>query len=181
MNHLSVVCNEPEGPIERHVTPIIFTEDNVKKFYEKASKFPVLFGKPLNSLEDFLPRFFTYDSQGIPHLKGPIWQVDDFVGVFYLTDLYVHEATAHFVFFDGRFKGRHQLVKQMIKEVMKESSFVRLNVEIPLYAGKAVFKFVSDIGFTLEGRKRANAFYKGKWFGSNLYGLLRSEVLKDGS
>jgi RimJ/RimL family protein N-acetyltransferase len=178
---LSVVCEEREGEVRREVSPFIFTPESTRKLYSVASQFPVLFGKPLNSIEDFLIRFFWYTDDGLPHLRGPVWVVDDFVGIFYLTDLKEDEATAHFAFFDKKFWGRHKLVKAMVRHTFQSYGYRRLNVVIPSYAGKKVFKFVSDLGFTLEGRKREDAFYKGSWFDSNLYGILRSEVLKDGS
>lgn len=178
---LSVVCDEKSGPIERHVYPVIFTPENLNLFYERASKFPVLFGREIRGPEDFFRRFFYIDGAGLPVLHGPIWQVDDFVGVFYLTDIYEFEATAHFAFFDARFFGRHKLVRAMLEKVFRSYGFLRLNVEIPTYSGKKVFQFVSDLGFALEGRKRKCAPYKGALFDINLYGILRDEVVKDGS
>lgn len=175
-----MVCEEPEGKVIREVSPIIFTPESIKCFYDKASKFPVLFGKELKNMEDFTARFFWYDSQGLPHLYGPIWKIDDFIGVFYLTDLYKTEATAHFAFFDRRFRGRRELVLRMIQETFKASEFIRLNVEIPKYAGNAVTTFVESLGFQREGRKRRCAFFDNQWFDSNTYGILRSEVLPDG-
>ena len=127
-----------------------------------------------------MSRFFYLDSQGLPHLYGPIWKVDDYVGVFYLSDLYRYEATAHFAFFDRRFRGRDKMVREVIRQVFDSSEFQRLNVEIPAYAGAATVKFVRALGFRKEGLKRSCALFKGKWFDANLFGILRHEVLEDG-
>lgn len=180
ISDLSVVCHEPEGTFQRNVSMVSFTPRNLKRFYEQASQFPILFGRPLTGFNDFVSRFIWWEDGGIPHLHGPVWQIDDFVGVFYLNDLYVDEATAHFAFFDRRLKGRQALVKRLIREVFATSSLNRINVEIPYYARNAIRKFVIDVGFQLEGKKRQCRFYEGRWFDADQFGILRSEVL-DGS
>jgi RimJ/RimL family protein N-acetyltransferase len=173
---LSVVCDEPEGKVTRHVYPLMFTPENLVRFYEAASQFPVLFGKPIASIEEFLSYVLTFDKDGIPSLNGAFWVVDDFVGVLYLTNISERDADAHFAFFDKRFRGRHNLIKGMLRHVFQNYGFRRLSAQLPEYIGKPSLKFVSGLGFSLEGKKRDAARYHDKDFGLLLYGILASEV-----
>ena len=185
---VSVLCKEgrdKEGVIIRHVYPLIFTEENLVKLWDKISQFPIIFGKQLKSIKDFNRYFFTMRDKN-PWPTGLFWVIDDFIGVFYLTEIFTHEADAHFTFFDKRLEGREELTRQMIIHLLKEfPTLNRINVSIPCYANDKVFKFVSRVGFTSEGRKRKNTWWKEKWFDSVQFGILRSEILpeesKDGS
>lgn len=175
---LSVVCDEPEGSVTRHVYPLIFTPENLVRFYEAASQFPVLFGKPIRTIEEFLSYVLTFDSNGTPSLNGSFWIVDDFVGILYLTNITEREADAHFAFFDKRFRGRRELIRQMIQHVFQTYGFVRLTAQLPEYIGKPTLKFVSGLGFSLEGKRRNAARYHDKDFGILMYGILASEVAR---
>lgn len=174
---LSVVCDEPGGKVTRNVYPLLFTPENIKKFYEKVSQFPVLSGKPIGSLKEFLDYVIQYTESGEPELKGVFWVIDDFVGVFYLTNIYPDEADAHFAFFDRRFKGRDKLVKEMMKYTFSTYKFHRISAHLATYIGKNVMRFVSAIGFSLEGKRREAVEYHGKKFDMLMYGILATEVL----
>lgn len=174
---ISVVCNERKGPVTRTIKPLVFTPDNLRKFWEKSSQFPVIFGKRLESFEDFSRYFFTERGDSIS-TTGLFWVVDDFIGVFYLTEIFPEQADAHFTFFDRKLEGRELLTIEMMKHVFEEfPTFNRLNVSLPCYVNDKVFQFVSRIGFKLEGRKRACSYWKGKWFDAVQYGILRKELL----
>lgn len=177
---MKVICKEPEGEVERTVWPFSFTKENTLKLYEKAKQFPVLFGRPLNGLEDFTSFFITQNLSGDAEPMGLIWIVDDFVGMFYVNDITDTEANVHYSFFDRRHKGRDGLVRAMAQKLFNDYKFVRLNAYIPTYAGLRVRLFVEKCGFHLEGRKRKSAWWKDRWFDTHLFGLL-PEDLKDGS
>lgn len=154
---LSVVCNEPSGPIERHVTKFVFSEENIKKFYEQSQKFPKIFGRTTAAtIEEFLDMFFFLDKDGFWQTNNLFYIVDDFVGVLSLTNIYhPHDALMHFTFYDRRLKGRNELLREMIKYVIREYEFNRLSCEIPTYAPKTVLHFVSEhLGLVLEGKRR---------------------------
>lgn len=173
---LTVTCREHKGVHERSVYPLIFTGESLKRFWEESNKFPVLFGHNNVTLEEFQERFFTAN-EGQVWPRGLHWIIDDWVGMFYLTDIYETEADAHFTFFDKKLEGREELTRKIIEHVFKEFfTFQRLNVSIPCYVNSKVFKFVRDVGFRAEGRKRNCALYKGKWFDSIQFGLLRGEL-----
>lgn len=181
---ISIKCFEKKTLVQRNVYPLIFTPENLQKFWNHAKEYDVLFGKRLHSISDFNQHFFT-ERNGQPWLTGLFWVVDDFVGVFYLTEIFEHQADAHFTFFDKRLHGREELTRSMMKYVFEQfPTFTRLNVTIPCYVSDKVFQFVDRVGFKAEGRKRKTSMWKGKWFDSVLYGVLREELItgvKDGS
>lgn len=180
---ISVECVEPEGTFVRQVRPLIFTVENIKKFWEVAKKYPTLYGKEiLADPQEFINIFLTKDDNGNYTSSGLFWVVDDFIGVFYITDIRfdMSDALVHYSFFDRRQKGRVKLVKEMVKYVFNKYKFERLSAEMPNYALPASRHFVVDCGFVYEGKKRKAASYKGDKFDVNLYGILPSEALKNG-
>lgn len=180
---LSVECNEPEGKCIRNVRPLIFTIENLKRFWEVAKQFPTLYGREiLDNPEEFIKIFLTEKEDGQYTSDGLFWVVDDFVGVFYITDIRfdLSDALVHYSFFDRRQHGRKQLVQEMIKYVMDKYKFERLSAEIPNYTGSVARHFAVDVGFIYEGKKRKAAHYKGDKFDVNLYGILPSEVKNNG-
>lgn len=178
---LSVVCEEPEGTVTRHVYPLIFTPENIDKFWNKAKKHRTLYGKEIPNLTEFMNLFFWDHPKGREYgimANGLFWVVDDFEAVFYITDIRKFEdCLVHYTFFSGRHKGREKLVKEMLHYLFEVYQFNRLSAEIPCYAVPQARKFAQALGFIYEGKRRACATYKGEKFDVNLYGLLRSEFL----
>lgn len=171
----TAICNEPEGTVERGVYPLIFTPENLQKFWDKAKQFPTIYGMEIKDVSDFY-NLFVNQSDGNLSLNGLFWVIDDFVGVFYLTDITGTEASVHYSFFDRRHKGRVPLVKKMLKFVFEKYKFRRINASIPLYTRPFTRHFASNIGFTLEGKKRKASFFKGDWYDVLQYGMLMEEV-----
>lgn len=179
---LTSECVEPEGTFIRKVRPLIFTVENLQKFWEVAKKFPTLYGKEhLNDAGEFMKLFITEKDGGYSS-NGLFWVIDDFVGVFYVTDIRwnLSDALVHYSFFDRRQHGRLKLVREMLKYVFTKYKFERLSAEIPNYTGHVARHFAVDVGFIYEGKKRKAANYKGSKFDVNLYGILPSEVMKNG-
>ena len=179
----SVMCDEPEGKIVRYVRPLIFTEENIIKFWECAKAFPSLYGKQiLSDPESFANIFMRMNNNGEYELNGLLWVIDDFVGVFYLSDIEYDRdipinANVHYTFFDRRHRGRKNLCKTMVEYVFNRYKFRRLSIEIPNYSKDATRHFALDIGFHYEGKRRKAAKYKDDWFDVNLYGVLSEEAL----
>ena len=183
---VSEMCDEPEGNMLRHVWVFKFTPENIEKLWEKCSKFPVIFGNVVSSKAAFLNYFLGMEGDKIVP-KGLFFIVDDFVGVYYMTNIIPEQdALVHYSFFDRRHHGRLELTKAMLKYVFAEYGFERLSVEIPMYTathnGKKdnkfinAFQFVERLGFKYEGRKRKAIKYKNEWFDVKLFGLLKTEV-----
>lgn len=172
---VSALCEEKGGTIERHVYPLVFTPENLQKFWEKAKEFPTLYGMEIKEVSDFMNLFLGQEGDHL-EAKGLFWVVDDFSGVFYISDITEGECNVHYTFFDRVHNGRHNLTKKMLKYIFSRYKFRRVNVSIPLFASKYTRFFVTEIGFKLEGRKRKAAFFKGQWFDIMQYGLLVEEV-----
>lgn len=174
---LHATCDEPEGRMVRSVYPLDLSIENLRTFWEKAKQFDHLFTKEIR--EDFTKFINMLIKQGPDGITstGLFWVIDDFVGVFYLTDIQPEvDALVHYTFFDGRHRGRELLVKEMLKYIFTRYKFQRLTAEAPLYATPQLFKFAEKIGFVKEGRRRSSVPFDGDWFDMNLYGILREEV-----
>lgn len=173
---MKVICREPEGEVTRHVWPFAFTKENTLKLYEQASKFPVLFGRKLDGLEDMLKFFITQNLSGDAEPQGLLWVVDDFKGMFYMNDITDIDANVHYSFFDRRHKGREPLVRAMLRQLFDEYKFVRLNAYVPAQAGIGVRLFVERCGFKMEGRRRKASWWKDRWFDVYMYGILPEDL-----
>ena len=173
---MKALCTEPDGAVERNVWPFTFTPEATLQLYEEASKFPILFGKKLESLDDFLAYFVTQNLSGDAEPTGLLWIVGDFLGMFYLEGITAEEATVHYTFFDRRHKGREPLVRMMVEHVFNKYKFTRLNAEIPAYVGMGPRLFAEKCGFRLEGRKRKASWWKGERFDTYCYGILPEDM-----
>lgn len=177
---LVVECKEPDKTVVRSVRPFELTNANGIRFWEEASKFPRIFNTiPTANAPEFLDAFFKWDEvrqQAV--CDSLLWVVDDFVGVFSLTNIYhPDDALMHFTFFDKRIRGREELVREMIKYVFDSYGFHRLSAELPAYASKVVLKFITDkVGLNLEGRKKKAIQLNGDRADILLYGITKEEV-----
>jgi RimJ/RimL family protein N-acetyltransferase len=170
------VCREPEGDFLRIATPFLFTPDNINELWNKVNKFPTLMGKEINDLADMVDFFVKDHGNGSLESRGLCAQIDDLVGIFWLTDIeWPKQASIHYTFFDRRHKGRIDLCKEAIKYIFSKYKFHRIYTQVPLYA-RAPMKFVESIGFIKDGRLRSNTYFKGEWYDSNVYSILESEV-----
>lgn len=185
----SCICPEPEGSIIRYVYPMPLTPQNVKLFWEKARVFKTLFTKELNQdFHSFTETLLSGDVDNVTS-NGLFWRVDDFVGIFYVTDITEYDANIHYTFFDRRHKGRHNLVRSMIKYGFNKYGFHRVSAAIPYHVSKkedkdkealnqGVFSFIKSVGLVPEGRKREAALFDGEWFDVQLFGILKQETEK---
>lgn len=177
---LSVVCHEPEGARELFVYPLHFHAEELRKFYDQASKFPVLFGKKLDNMSDFLNYVLLENLSGEPEPAGLYWKIldknDTYIGVFFMDHITHDEADVYYSFFDKRHRGREVLVKEMLRYIFHQFRFIRSNVSIPAYAGMGPRKFIERCGFKIEGRKRKACFWRGDRFDVHCYGILREEL-----
>lgn len=175
---VTCLCKEPEGDILREVRLLQFTPSNISKFYHEVSKYKTLFRWEIGgSLRKFMDRLVREGPNGTIVPTGVFYVVDDFVGVFYMTDIEIGvEASVHYSFFNGRHRGRLPLVKAMMRYAFNTYDFRRLNTEIPAYASERTRNFTTEwLGFKLEGIKRKVSEKDGKFFDMNLYGILREE------
>ncbi len=170
---LSAPCTEPKGTVWRNVWFMYYTPDNLKKLWDKTSKFPMLLGNYVTNFEEFLGQFINPNFGA----NGLTWIVDDFVGMYFIDALNPHmDASVHYSFFDQRQKGRIDLTLTMLRYVFNLYDLQRVSTTVPMYANKPTFRFIEQLGFKEEGRKRRLAPYRGQLFDVKLFGLLREEL-----
>lgn len=171
------ICDEPEGQVLRTVRHIEFTRENILKLYNQVSKFPTFMGEEIHNLEDMLRFFVTNESNGNLKPKGLCLVIDDFIGLFWLTDINgLFDASVHYTFFDRRHRGRVELCKKALEFCFRTFQFQRLYTSVPVYAVR-VMAFVESLGFYKYGRSRKNRMFRGKLYDACLYDLLREEFL----
>lgn len=173
---LSIECTEPEGTVVRHVRRCYLSFDKLRELYDRLGKFEVLFNNQHGGdFQSFVSNFVVQIGPDTFEPTGLFWEVDD-VGLLYLTGIKPgYEATAHFSFWDRRYRGREKLLKEMIRYNFEHLRLHRLVAEVPMFA-PALLAFVEKLGFVKEGRRRKTTWYKGQWFDSNIYSILRDEV-----
>jgi len=153
--------------------------DNLKRMWELSRKYNTLFNEEIRGdFRKFLEVFLRQLPDGSVECNGLFWVIDDFIGMFYMTEIVPDtDANVHYTFFDGRHKGRVELVKEVIRYAFRHYNFRRLSVEVALYATHGVMNFVEEVGFKNEGTKRKAIWYKGDWFDVNIFGILKEEAL----
>lgn len=143
--------------------------------WDKLKGFDTLFNDFVKDDYAAFVNHFVMQVNGEPVPTGLLWDVDD-VGIFLLHDIIPHQsATAHFVFWDKRFRGREELCVGMLNYAFESYKFQRIQVEVPLYAYHTL-DAVENIGFVLEGRQRRAVLYHDKWFDINLYSVLPKDL-----
>lgn len=173
----SAVCDEPNGSITRTVRFMPLTLENLRQFWEKSRQFPTLFGEEISGDYKKFLNFIIHDGPNGMEVNGLFWVVDDFVGMYYMTQIEPGiDAQVHYSFFDRRQKGRVGLSRAMLKYAFDKFEFRRFSVEVPKFVSKLTRDFILEIGFRKEGCKRQKALYKSQWFDVACYGLLREEL-----
>jgi RimJ/RimL family protein N-acetyltransferase len=173
----SVICDEPEGKVLRNVRMFEFTSENLHKLYFQVTKFRTFLGVEVRTFEDMLRIFVDEGPHGEIIPKGLCLVVDDFVGIFWLTDIVgLHEASVHYTFFDRRHKGRQELCRAALNHAFSVFKFHRLWTKVPVNAVGVLF-FIEQIGFTKVGRLRRSTYFRGKYYDTNVYDLLHEEIL----
>lgn len=174
---LSFECSEPEGKIMREVRPAELSFAILTGYYNKLKKFDTVFNSYIaNNIDDFIKLFVTGNGNSDVRATGLIWEVDD-VGILYATEIAIgHDALVHFNFWDRRLRGRENLLRGMMKHFIELFDLHRISTEVGLFAAPWLPVAVERIGFKREGRKREALKFKGQWFDSIIYSMLKSEV-----
>lgn len=174
---LSAKCHEKRGDVIRSVYPIALTIDNLKVMWEKFSQFRTILGYEVkDDFWFFVSLFVELNENEVAKARGLYWSVDDFVGMFYLTNIDgCDDALVHYTFFDRVFSGRQDLIVQMLHHVFSKYGFHRLSIEIPAFATPYTKIAAQRLGFIAEGTKRYSRHFDGKMFHVNHYGILKTE------
>ncbi len=172
---INVKCSEPEGEVVRSVRLANLSIERIQFLWEKLKGFDTLFNDFVKDDYAAFVNHFVMQVDGQPVPTGLLWDVDD-VGIFFLNEIIPHQsATAHFLFWDRRFKGREELCVAMLDYAFENYKFQRIKVEVPLYAFHTM-DAVEKLGFVLEGRMRKAILYHDKWFDLNLYSVLPHDL-----
>ena len=176
---LSVDCEEDGEIITRHVYPMMFNIANLERFWKNAQKFRVLFTEEIDSFNDFCNIFLARQGDKV-FSRGLFWVVDDFVGIFYLTDITPPtNAYAHFTWFDRKLNGRQELTRKMMEHVVSTYGLNRISVQVPVYAVRGVFSFIKQVGFKPEGRMKYTHPFRGRLYDSLNFGYINPTVLEE--
>jgi RimJ/RimL family protein N-acetyltransferase len=176
---VTALCKERKGEVIRSVRPMPYDIENFKQFWEKARQFKNIFSKEINdNFGSFVNLFIQYDPRtGVLNSDSLLWVIDDFVGMYYITNMYgTDDALVHYTFFDRKHHGRYDLTIKMLHYVFDTYKFHRLSVEVPLYASDYNFLFIESLGFKPEGRKRKYTKWNGDWFDVKMFGIFKEEV-----
>lgn len=177
---LSVECEEHAGSVTRNVYPMALTLQNLKTFWELSKPFKTLFNRDIKeNFEEFCKLFIAVDGDGNYTSNGLFWVVDDFIGVFYITDISPGlDAKCHFTFFDKKLQGRSDLFRELIRYVFAKYKFRRLTAEVPMYLNRRLREFLEkEVGLKREGFKRQAAFYNNDYFGVAILGILPEDIM----
>lgn len=101
-------------------------------------------------------------------------------GVVYLLDIVRGlSATAHFVFWDRKLRGKEELCRQALRFAMRNIPLAKVNVFLPDYA-KKLGDFIRRTGFTREGKIRRWSMSNKRLFDVYVYGITYEEVMDNG-
>lgn len=172
---INVKCSEPEGEVVRSVRLAHLNVERMQFLWEKLKGFDTLFNDFVKDDYAAFVNHFVMEYDGEPVPTGLLWDVDD-IGIFLLQDIIPHQsATAHFVFWDKRFRGREALCIEMLRYAFENYKFERIEVQIPLYANHTQ-DAVEKLGFVQEGRLRRAILYHDKWFDMLVYSVLLKDL-----
>lgn len=172
---LTVECKEPEGTFQREVKLCQLSKAKLRYLYDKLKQFDVLFDKGIVDSDSFIQSFVVINNDGTIEPVGIIVEVDD-VGIIRFTEIEPNvSANIHVTFWDRRFRGREELVRQVLAYAMEIFNLHRISAQVPLYANP-LLGAIERVGFKKEGRLREATLFRGKWFDVNQYSVLRGEV-----
>lgn len=175
---LDHLCHEPEGDFERSINLLPLSVQNLRTFWERAKIHRTLFNEEIKGdFKEFIKVFITENAAGVIEPNGLFWVLDDFAGVYYLSKIVPgRDAQAHVNMLDGRFKGREEISKRLLRHAFETYGFQRLTVHVPVYIKPNVIRFIRRLGFVSEGRIRAAVPLHGKWFDVFAFGILENEI-----
>ncbi len=102
-------------------------------------------------------------------------------GLLYLLDIVRGlSASAHFIFWDRKLKGKEELCKAALRFAMTHIPLVKVNVFLPDYATH-LNHFIKRLGFTKEGMIRRWSISNGRLFDVYVYGITYEEAIEDGT
>lgn len=172
-------CSRDKNVTHR-VQPMILSLDNIERIWKVGKQYRTIFGQDYgDDFWKFVSFFVTLNDNEPAKANGLFWLVDDFAGMFYMTNIDpTVDAMVHFAFYKPMGACKTPLIRLALKYCFDKYQFHRISTEAPLFAAKHTFKQIEELGFVWEGRRRAARYFDGKYFHVNYYGLLREEFEK---
>lgn len=154
-----------------------FMELTMEKALEMWHKMNDINGLFDDFLKDNFAAFrFNVESQ------NSLWlETTDGNGLVYLLNVTKGlSATAHFIFWDRRLRGKEELCRSALKFAITNIPLVKVNVFLPDFAPKLA-RFIVRLGFQHEGKIRRWSLSNGRLFDVNVFGITSEEVMLDGT
>ena len=106
-----------------------------------------------------------------------IYKLKELVGIVSLENMHlVVDAEAHVFFMDHNLSDKVPVSKATVVWLFENFPLQRLTVQVP-ERHFATARFVKNLGFKVEGKKRQAVLISGKWFDVYMFGILRTEVM----
>lgn len=175
---ITQMCREPEGDSERSIRLMPLSVGNLERFWKLAGQYRTLFNKEIKGdFKKFINVFLYEDVKKQVQTRGLFWVLDDFAGVYYITNIVPGvDALCHVNMLDGRFKGREEITKRLLLHAFEKYGFHRLTVQVPVYIKPNVIRFIRNLGFVSEGRLRGLVYYHDKWFDVFSFSIFKDEI-----
>ena len=141
--------------------------------WEQLKKFRALFSDlTRGDLENFIKYVVNEHTFWLE-----IYKAKELVGIISLENMHlVVDAEAHVFFMDHNLSDKVPVSRATVVWLFDNFPFQRLTVQVP-ERHYATLRFVKNLGFKSEGRKRQAVLINGKWFDVYLFGILRTEVM----
>lgn len=175
---VSLRCYEPRGTFMRHIYPMSLSIENLERFWKEAKQFRTLFNEEIRGdFKKFIDVFLYYDIKNQVQTRGLFWKLDDFAGVYYMTDIRPGvDALCHVNMLDGRVKGREEITKRLLLHGFEKFGFHRLTIQVPVDVKLNIINFIRDLGFVSEGRLRGLVYRHNKWFDVFSFSIFKDEI-----
>lgn len=154
------------------VRHMVLTWDKVKWLWDTLQAYKTLFSDFVRG--DYGNFFNLLTSRDT--LWFEVWEGEEVVGLFWLSDLHLlTDANVHTMFFDRKPAEKTELTRRMLWWFFKNFPVNRVTAQPPgIY--HATIRLMERLGFKHEGTKRGAILIGNKWNDQVIYGITRSEV-----
>lgn len=132
-------------------------------------------------LDDFTEQDFPRFVESMRAWNTVVLIADGGTGIMYATNIREGlSAQVHFMFWDGKLRGREELLRSVLQWFFATFHLQKVNAIIPDFC-KALIRFAKRIGMAEEGAIRRHSYSKGRLYDIVCLGILREEAIQDGT
>lgn len=151
---------------------MLFDREKLSWLWEQSSRYSTLFTDLTRGNEENFVNLVTAPNT----YWMEIWEGDEVIGLFYLTDIQpAVDCTMHILFFDRKPAEKFDLCQAAMAYVARKFYFHRMSAQVPAIY-HATIRLVERLGLTLEGRRTEVYLMGGNWIDELMYGILASEI-----